>query len=216
VSGTAPGRTETWYRRLLRAYPPAYRAAYGEEIVGTLLEVSEGRGRPSARECAGLVAGGLAARLRERTERSGPWWADGLGLGAFLIALTNLFSGLTMVERGSYPVWAIGSAVLFLALLRGRLWVALPLALLQAYQVNRSLIGGDPILRVVPDFGPVYGSGSVVLQYGALVAALVALAVSSPHAVRPGRRGVPGGGSPYWRSCGPPGTRTSRCGARRP
>ncbi|GAA4608418.1 hypothetical protein GCM10023195_32960 [Actinoallomurus liliacearum] len=178
--GAGAGRAESWYRRLLRAYPPAYRAAHGEEIVGTLLEVSAGKGRPSIRECAGLVAGGLAARLRERAAQSGPWWADGLALGAFLIALINLFGDLTMVEvdrGGPDTVWAIGSAVLFLALLRGRLWVALPLVLLEAYQVNRSLIGGDSILGVVPNFGPDYSSGETVTRYGAMAAALVVLAV---------------------------------------
>ncbi|MEV5747657.1 hypothetical protein AB0L00_07535 [Actinoallomurus sp. NPDC052308] len=180
LRGARTGRAESWYRRLLRAYPPAYRAAHGEEIVGTLLEVSAGDGRPSVRECAGLVTGGLAARFHERTARSVPWWADGLALGAFLIALTNLFGDLTMVEvdPGSpNPVWAIGSAVLFLALLRGRLRVALPLALLAAYQVNRSLIGGDSVLGVVPNLGPDYSSGETVTRYGAMAAALAVLAV---------------------------------------
>ncbi|MCO5992687.1 hypothetical protein [Actinoallomurus rhizosphaericola] len=189
VSGGEAGRAESWYHRLLRAYPPAYRAAHGEEIVGTLLEVSAGRARPSARECAGLVAGGLAARFRERTARSAPWWADGLALGAFLIALTNLASDLTMVDQDlwtAYGPWVICSVVLVLALLRGRLWVALPVALLEAYQVNRSLIGGDSVLRVVPEFGPVYGVGETVVQYGAMVAALVVLAVlATRRSVRP-------------------------------
>ncbi|GAA0356565.1 hypothetical protein NE235_12840 [Actinoallomurus spadix] len=144
------------------------------------MEVSADRGRPSARECAGLVGGGLAARLRERTTRSGPWWADGLALGAFLVALADLCGDLTMVDGdvwNSYTPWVIGSVVLFLALLRGRLWVALPVALLEVYQINRSLIGGDSVLHVVPQFGPDYGTGETVIRYGAVVAALVILAV---------------------------------------
>jgi hypothetical protein len=178
---SATGRgLESWYRRLLRAYPPAYRTAHGEEIVGTLLEVSAGRNRPSAREAAGLVRGGLATRLRERTAHAAPWWADGLALGAFLIALTDLFSDLTYVERdlwNPYTGWVIGSVVLVLALLRGRLWVALPIALLQAFQVNRPSIGGESVLHVVPDFGPMYGDVTAVAGYVVMAAVLVVLAL---------------------------------------
>jgi hypothetical protein len=64
------GRLERRARWLLRAYPAAYRADRGEEIVGTLLEaVPPGRDWPPARETVALVAAGLharqAANLRE-------------------------------------------------------------------------------------------------------------------------------------------------------
>ena len=50
-------------RWLLRAYPAAYRADRGEEIIGTLLEaVPPGRDWPSSREAVALVAAGLRAR----------------------------------------------------------------------------------------------------------------------------------------------------------
>ena len=50
-------------RLLLRAYPAAYREARGEEIIGTLLEVTpEGRSWPLPRDICGLVTGGLRAR----------------------------------------------------------------------------------------------------------------------------------------------------------
>ena len=48
---------------LLRAYPAAYRAGRGEEIVGTLLETTpEARAWPLPRDVLGLVIGGLQAR----------------------------------------------------------------------------------------------------------------------------------------------------------
>src|ERR1700733_2274034 len=57
------GRLERRARRLLRAYPAAYRADRGEEIIGTLLEaVPPGREWPPSREAAALIAAGLHAR----------------------------------------------------------------------------------------------------------------------------------------------------------
>jgi len=56
-------RLERRARWLLRAYPAAYRADRGEEIIGTLLEaVPPGRDWPPSRETAALVAAGLRAR----------------------------------------------------------------------------------------------------------------------------------------------------------
>lgn len=50
------------YRRLLRLLPPEHRAARGEELLGLLLDLDDGRTRPSARQALGLI--GLAIRLR--------------------------------------------------------------------------------------------------------------------------------------------------------
>jgi hypothetical protein len=50
-------------RLLLRAYPPAYRAHRGEEILDTLLETTRpGHGWPPAREIMSVIGGGLRAR----------------------------------------------------------------------------------------------------------------------------------------------------------
>jgi hypothetical protein len=50
-------------RRLLRAYPPSYRADRGEEIISTLLEASPpGREWPALRDAWSLVTGGLRVR----------------------------------------------------------------------------------------------------------------------------------------------------------
>ena len=63
------GRLVRRARWLLRAYPAAYRANRGEEIIGTLLEaVPPGRDWPSSRETVALVAAGLRARRAASTE----------------------------------------------------------------------------------------------------------------------------------------------------
>ncbi|GLY80532.1 hypothetical protein [Actinoallomurus iriomotensis] len=122
---------ESHYRRLLHAYPPAYRQAHGEEIIGTLLQASADRRLPSPREAAGLIGGGITARMRAATEHPVAWWADGLHLGILLIALTNLALNLAYISAPSIASapWVIGYLVLSVALVRGWLWVALPLAL---------------------------------------------------------------------------------------
>jgi hypothetical protein len=52
-------------RLLLRAYPAAYRAERGEEIIGTLLELTpDGRAWPLLRDIRGLAIGSLRARAQ--------------------------------------------------------------------------------------------------------------------------------------------------------
>jgi len=91
-------RLERHARLLLRAYPPAYRANRGEEMLGTLLEATpDGQDWPSARDIRSLLAGGLRAR-RARSQQLGP--ATSLRQAVVL--------GLTL-----YVSW--GSAQFFLA-----------------------------------------------------------------------------------------------------
>ncbi|SNT63155.1 hypothetical protein SAMN05421812_11511 [Asanoa hainanensis] len=64
------------YRRLLFAYPRAYRRARGDELVGALLDAAApGLRRPSAREAANLVRHGLRARLGRPASRTVVTWA---------------------------------------------------------------------------------------------------------------------------------------------
>ncbi|MGW3787606.1 GlsB/YeaQ/YmgE family stress response membrane protein [Micromonospora chokoriensis] len=56
---------EARYRRLLRAYPGAYQAERGDEIVGTYLDTVEpGRRWPSPHDAVDLLGAGLRERLR--------------------------------------------------------------------------------------------------------------------------------------------------------
>ena len=65
-------RLERRARWLLRAYPPGYRADWGEEILGTLLEVTPpARIWPTARDLTSILAGGIRAR-RNGNGRQGP------------------------------------------------------------------------------------------------------------------------------------------------
>ena len=61
---SADDRLARRYRRLLIAYPPAYRAERGDELVATLLDGSPPGARlPSLADAADLVASGLRRRL---------------------------------------------------------------------------------------------------------------------------------------------------------
>ena len=56
---------ERRYRRLLVAYPVAYREERAEEIIATLLSAAEpGRHMPSVGEVLDLVSNGLRTRVR--------------------------------------------------------------------------------------------------------------------------------------------------------
>ncbi|GAA3341408.1 hypothetical protein GCM10020358_32620 [Amorphoplanes nipponensis] len=80
-------RPERGYRRLLWAYPRAYRDGHGAEIVATLLDMAEaGHGRPNAAQKLHLVYCGLRQRFRLPTGRPYAWAAAVLAavaLGAF-------------------------------------------------------------------------------------------------------------------------------------
>jgi hypothetical protein len=57
-------------RLLLRVYPAVYRRERGEEIIGTLLEASDGRTWPRLRDVRALTLGGLRARAAQNRQRT--------------------------------------------------------------------------------------------------------------------------------------------------
>ncbi|GAA2394454.1 hypothetical protein [Dactylosporangium salmoneum] len=71
---------ERRYRRLLRLLPADHRATRGEELLGLLIDLDEGRTRPSLRQAAGVF--GLALRLRVPRAAS-------LLFAAFLVAYST-------------------------------------------------------------------------------------------------------------------------------
>ena len=81
------------YRLALLAYPARYRAARGPELLATLAEGDEERGRPSAREAAALVYRGLLARAGLAIQ------GEGLLVAAAALVLLALVGGFTWVER---------------------------------------------------------------------------------------------------------------------
>ena len=96
-------RLEARYHALLRAYPPAYRAEHGEEILATLEQTSPaGRSWPVWREARALLFGGL--RLRALTaggHSSRGLMLDGLHLGATLLVAANAALAVLAVTNGS-------------------------------------------------------------------------------------------------------------------
>ncbi|MDI6105050.1 hypothetical protein QLQ12_41345 [Actinoplanes sp. NEAU-A12] len=72
---------ERFYRRLLHAYPRAYRLQYGAEMVTTLLEMAApGQRRPAAADIRHLLASGLRQRFRLPARRPLAWIAALLAL----------------------------------------------------------------------------------------------------------------------------------------
>ncbi|GAB3341912.1 hypothetical protein RMN56_14785 [Micromonospora halotolerans] len=88
---------ERRYRWLLRAYPRAYRQYRADEMLETLLATADNTRRPSLREAAALVVGGL--RARTGVDRLGS--RSALGHSALrLSALSLLVYGLTLWAGG--------------------------------------------------------------------------------------------------------------------
>ena len=93
-------RLERRARWLLRAYPAAYRADWGEEIAGTLLEaIPSGRDWPPPRETASLIAAGLRARRAANLRQ---------GLAASLRQTAMVGAALYLVQL---PALGIGAVV---------------------------------------------------------------------------------------------------------
>ncbi|MGN9909767.1 hypothetical protein ACTMTJ_19660 [Phytohabitans sp. LJ34] len=93
------GALERRYRRLLRAYPPAYRRTRGEVLVGVLMDAAPpGRTRPTLREAANLVRHGLRARLGRPASRTVAVWAT----------LTAAICGLFTAAVATRLAWETG------------------------------------------------------------------------------------------------------------
>ncbi|MEU4219006.1 hypothetical protein [Actinoplanes sp. NPDC026623] len=84
------------HRRLLWAYPAAYRRRYGTEIITLLLEMAEDGRRPGRREKLDLVLCGLRQRFRV------PWRRPLALLGAALAALAL---GAAGAVAGTWTGW---------------------------------------------------------------------------------------------------------------
>ncbi|GAA4249261.1 hypothetical protein [Dactylosporangium darangshiense] len=87
---------ERRYRALVRLLPADHRAARGEELLGVLLDLDDGRAWPSPRQAAGVV--GLAV-----------WLRLGQGLALLLCGLLVAAStGIAVMWIGGPRRWAVG------------------------------------------------------------------------------------------------------------
>jgi hypothetical protein len=111
------GRLERWYRRLLVAYPAGHRRRYGQEMLDVLLADANERGqrRPSLRESADLLSGGLRIRARRLTPSfRTPPWRDALAVVSLVgpliflaistMLLNNVVEELIAVGQGRFSL----------------------------------------------------------------------------------------------------------------
>ncbi|MGR6913827.1 hypothetical protein ACU635_06200 [[Actinomadura] parvosata] len=152
---TEPSTTkplERRYRRLLLAYPRAYRRKHGDELLDVLLEeAAPGRRVPVPREAWGLLTGGVRSRIVHQA--TGSVWVDGVHLGVTAVAAVNLAALLPYAE--ALPLWTLLSALALLAVLRGWLRTAFPLTLLTGVKAAGLAAGvqtfGVTVLPVPPN-----------------------------------------------------------------
>ena len=176
------GQLRRRYQRLLFAYPTDYRAAHGEEILGTLLEAARPTQRwPSWRESTSLLLGPAAAGPEAAKESPTRLWTDGLHLGVLLVVLVNLGHALQM----QFPLWIALVAVGALAVLRGWGRPALAATAIAALAVARPLL---PQVGL-PWWLPGYGDWSAVGRYVWPAVVLAVLAWPGSAACGPGRGG---------------------------
>ncbi|MEO3795203.1 hypothetical protein ABGB14_33745 [Nonomuraea sp. B10E15] len=160
---------ERRYRRLLRAYPRAYRAAHGDELLDVLLE-SAGPGRtvPVPREAWGLLSGGVRSRIVHLA--TGNPWKDGLHLGVTALAAAQLAALLPYA--GAMPLWTAASALALVAVLRGWAWAAIPLTLVVGMKAV-AIAGGRQIfdLTLLPVYPSPLGDQALFADSGPYVVA---------------------------------------------
>lgn len=179
---------ERRYRRLLLAYPRAYRRAHGDELLDVLLESAEPDRRvPEGREALGLLTGGLRSRLIHQA--TGSPWTGGVHLGIAALAAANL--AVMLPYLGSIPWWVAMSALALLAILRGWILAALPLTLAVGVKAV-AIAGGWPLLdlTLIPVYPGLLGDRPLFSHDGPLVvAALYALVLAGllVLATRPGQ-----------------------------
>jgi hypothetical protein len=118
------------YAILLRAYPRAYRARRGDELLGTLLDGARLQQRwPSVRETASLVLAGLRARSGADTRRTPrQTWAQALQLAVLALLLYRSADDALWATGQHLRTEAASAALTLLAVplvLRGRFQLAL-------------------------------------------------------------------------------------------
>ncbi|MBT2232400.1 hypothetical protein [Nonomuraea sp. NEAU-A123] len=173
---------EQRYRRLLRAYPRTYREQHGEELLSTLMEAADPETRrPAIREALPLLAGGFAAHARDARSRA-PWWVDGLHLGVLAVATTTYAMKVDVLPHLIRPIWIALAILLLVALTRGWLRLALPLAIVAVVQAS-----GLAARMGVPRFGPAYVETSNVVPHVVIVAGLAILAIGRRGKALPAR-----------------------------
>jgi hypothetical protein len=128
---------ERRYRRLLSAYPRAYRAERGDELLETLMELRRpGQRWPAAREVVALLLAGVRARAGADELRSpADVWLGGARVALLLVVWLQLLSAVHAGAAGVLTMAVVAGQVLLataavVAILRGHYRSGLALALL--------------------------------------------------------------------------------------
>ncbi|GAB2842148.1 hypothetical protein GCM10027176_52570 [Actinoallomurus bryophytorum] len=193
MTGTANLR----YGWVLALYPRSYRAEHGQEILATLAEATgPDRRVPPLREIGGLLSAGALARVRATADGAVSWWADGIHLGVFVLALLafapntvqllhSFNENLPGATAPFYPAawFPLLPLVISVALMRGWVWVALPPAVVMAVQYGR-YFHGRSLLPSLPDYGPDLFNGTDALPPLLIVAGLLVLAARGRRPLR--------------------------------
>jgi hypothetical protein len=127
------------YRRLLWAYPKAYRAARGDEIVGTLLDAARpGQRRPGVRESSGLLLGGLRTRTGATVLTWRDLWLGAVDVAMLMMLLVTALPALTDITESRLVIIAPGIAA------------GLAIAAMEAILLRRYLLAFVPVLALTP------------------------------------------------------------------
>lgn len=94
---------ERRYGRLLLAYPAPYRAARGDEILGTLMEAARpGQTRPTLRERRALLLGGLRVRFgADRRLPTATNWRLAAMFGLAILFAGSASTDVTVTQAGT-------------------------------------------------------------------------------------------------------------------
>ncbi len=159
---------ELAYRIGVRAYPPDYRAARGDEIISTLMESHADRHLSVAREFVALVVDGFRRRAGLRPVSGVAAWRSGALLAAGILAfLTTAVALLGVIQEhrnltigGSITPWFAAFAVTAIGTL-----VALVFGLRRVATVFAAAGLATQVFEFVraPEAG--YGTGSHYLVY---------------------------------------------------
>lgn len=109
---------ERLYTLAARAYPRAYAAEHGDELIATACELTGDR--VSVREALGLITGGMRTRARVATTtgRGAGVWASGLRLGLLFFSISQLAWSLAPPREwpdAGLPLWTYGIGVAMVA-----------------------------------------------------------------------------------------------------
>jgi len=119
---------ERRYRRLLACYPPAYRAAYGEEMLAVALAAARPGARwPDLGEAADLIFTGLRRRLGSvRPASLNPAWRDAAGIAVVIgpIAMAAFAVAPNLGPGG----WQYFPTASFSGIIAAALWFAVAVA----------------------------------------------------------------------------------------